>query len=149
MAAKVEEQQVSKKKKSKLWISILILVAICAGVFYYFQIAGENPTGQVAAMDMRSVTLDSFTVKLDDTSSRYLKTTITLESPSKKVEEELNTSSYKVKDSIIKVLRNISASSLDDPQKTDMLKQELLNGINAVLTNGKVTGLYFDEFIIQ
>ena len=150
MVSKAEEQQVPKKKKSILWIfTFLAFVAMSTGTFGFFHFEGKNLADQITAADMRSVTLPSFTVKLADTSSRYLKITITLESPSKKVEKELTESSYKVEDSVIKVLRNTSTSNLDDPQKTDMLKQELLNGINAVLTSGKVTGLYFDEFIIQ
>jgi flagellar basal body-associated protein FliL len=54
-----------------------------------------------------------------------------------------------VKDSAIRVLRNTSSGSLKDPQATENLKQALLKEINSTLTSGKVTGLYFEEFIVQ
>ncbi len=150
MASKAEEQQVNKKSKSKLWIFFLVaFLAIAAGSALTLFDGKAFLIKELSAEEMRSVTLPSFTIKLADTSSRYLKITITLETPSKKVEEELNESPYRVKDSIIRVLRNTSAESLDDPKNTDALKQQLINEVNASIKSGKVTGIYFDEFILQ
>lgn len=153
MATKAEE---SPKSNRSLWLIIICLafISISAGIFLFLTWQDKNSGPQVTATpvataNMRSVTLPSFTVNLADTRSRYLRTTITLESPDKKVAEELTTSPYRVKDSILHVLRNTSASSLEDPQQIEALKQELLKEINTSLTSGQVTAIYFDEFIMQ
>ncbi len=99
---------------------------------------------------MKSVTLPSVTVNLvNGNKSRYLKTTIVLEYSSTEVEEELKTSLYRVKDIILKVLRSTSTSSLDNPQETEILKEQLLEEVNATLISGEINGLYFEEFLVQ
>jgi flagellar FliL protein len=98
--------------------------------------------------DIKSVTLPSLTVNLAD--QGYVKTTITLEYPSsKKFDKELAGHTYELKDSVIKVLRNTSSSSLQSPQATENLKKSLLEEINSNLTNGKISKLYFEELIVQ
>lgn len=150
MVAKTDEvQEPPKKKKSKfkiVGIAVLIVIVACACGYYY--VGMKNPAGQMTKKDMKSVTLPSVTVNLED--AGYIKTTITLEYPSsKKLDDELAKNLYKVKDSVIRVLRNTTADSLKNPQETEALKQSLLKEINSTLTSGKVTGLYFEEFIVQ
>lgn len=152
MVAKADEVQVlepPKKKNSKLKIvGIVVLIALVACACGYYYVGMKNPAGQMAKKDMKSVTLPSLTVNLED--AGYMKTTITLEYPSsKKLDDELAKNLYKVKDSVISVLRNTTADSLKNPQETEALKQRLLKEINSTLTSGKVTGLYFEEFIVQ
>lgn len=150
-----ENENTTNKKRGIRWVIIIsAFVMLSAGTFLFFAWQGKNLGAQVSGApiftaNMKSVTLPSFTVNLAESRSRYLRTTITLESPAKKVAEELTTSPYRVKDSILKVLRNTSASSLEDPQQIERLKQELLNEVNASLTSGEVTGIYFEEFIMQ
>lgn len=148
MASTSEEQQVPKKKKIWFWIFVLltlILLSTCAYLYFFF--GGKNSDSQ--NKEMKSVTLPSFTVNLADTNNRYLRTTITLEFSSDEVEDEINLSIYKVKDSILKVLRNTKASNLKNPEETQVLKDEILKEVNSQLTTGQVTGLYFGEFIVQ
>jgi flagellar FliL protein len=151
MVSKTEEQQQPKKKKTKLWIILgVAFIAIAACIYLYFSVGVKNSAAQVPAKDMKTVTFADITVNLADTnSSRYLKTTITLEYSSKDLDKEITASKYKVKDGILKVLRNTSASNLDTPEETDVLKQQLLEEVNSRLTSGKVTGLYFEDFIVQ
>ena len=151
MASEVEEKPEPKKKKFKIWIIlVVVLIALSAGTYTYFSFGLKKTSAQVTSKDMKSVTLPSITVNLvDGNKSRYLKTTITLEYSSKEVDAELKTSLYKVKDSILKVLRSTSASSLDNPQENEILKGQLLKEVNATLTSGKVSGLYFEEFLVQ
>jgi flagellar FliL protein len=149
MTSQINEMQEPKKKKSKLLIlGVIALIAISAGTYLYFSGGLKNSPAQVTKENMKSVTLPSLTVNLAD--SGYVKTTITLEYvSSKKLENELTNNLYEVKDSTIRVLRNTSADTLKNPQATEILKQALLKEINSTLTSGKVTGLYFEEFIVQ
>lgn len=149
MASKDGEQQVAKKNQRSLWIlSIVAFIAIAACTYMYF--VGFKNLSQVSAKDVKNVTLPSMTVNLADTdSNRYIKTTITLEFTSDDVEKELNNSMYKVKDGILKVLRRTKASTLENTQQTEALKKALLDEINSRLTSGKITGIYFQELLIQ
>jgi flagellar basal body-associated protein FliL len=149
MTSQPDEIKEPKKKKSKLLIiCVIAFIAISAGTYLYFSGGHKNTAPQVSKENMKSVTLPSLTVNLAD--SGYVKTTITLEYvSSKKLENELANNLYEVKDSAIRVLRNTSAGSLKNPQSTENLKQALLKEVNSTLTSGKVTGLYFEEFIVQ
>ena len=151
MASTDEETQVPKKKKFRLWVLLLAaLVSISACTYIFYGSGIKNLDAKINAEDMKSVTLPSFTVNLADTNSnRFLRTTITLEFSSDEVEEELKVSAYKVKDGVLQVLRNTQARSLENPESTELLKQQLLKEVNSRLTNGGVTGIYFEEFIVQ
>ena len=151
MTSPTDESQAPKKKKPRILILILsavLLVAIAGGIFLFF-----NGSHNVAALftrkaEIKSLTLPSLTVNLADRG--YVKTTITLEhESSKELDEELEKNTYELNDSVIKVLRNTSSSSLQNPQATENLKKSLLEEINSNLSNGKITGLYFEEFIVQ
>ena len=151
MTSPTDESQAPKKKKPRILILILsavLLVAIAGGIFLFF-----NGSHNVAALftrkaEIKSLTLPSLTVNLADRG--YVKTTITLEhESSKELDKELEKNTYELNDSVIKVLRNTSSSSLQNPQATENLKKSLLEEINSNLSNGKITGLYFEEFIVQ
>jgi flagellar FliL protein len=152
MTSPVDENQVSKtaKKKNKivLFAGVILFAAIAGGIFSFF-----NGQHQLAAMfareaEIKSLTLPSLTVNLADRG--YVKTTITLEYiASRELDKEMEANTYALKDSAIKVLRNTSFSSLQNPQATENLKKSLMQEINTTLTNGKITGLYFEEFIVQ
>lgn len=153
MASEMAEKTTPNKDKSKTFILlVLVIITLLAGTFTYLNLGIKNSSAQEAThKDMKSVTLPSLTVNLAEGNRvRYLKTTITLEYPaSKELDEELGEGLYKVKDSILKVLRNTNAAFLNNPQETEFLKQELLKEVNAELKSGEVTGLYFEEFIVQ
>jgi len=146
----VEEQKAPRKDKHLIWIVLIVaMICISASAFVYFKVM-QKDSAEVSIKDMKSVTLPSMTVNLADMGgSRYLRTTITLEYSSDKVKDELALSTYKVKDGILKVLRNTKASTLEDPQQTDALKQALLDEVNSRLQSGKITGLYFEELLVQ
>jgi len=152
MVSQTDEKKEPKKKKSKLKIlCIVALIAIVACTCGYFNVEIKNAVAQMSKEEMKSMTFPSLTVNLAGANKNsYLKTTITLEYvSSKKLDKEMEEKSYKVTDCILKVLRNTTAAALSNPQETELLKQELLIEINSTLTSGKVTGLYFEEFIVQ
>lgn len=151
MSAQSEENTNPVRKSSRLWLlAIIAVIAITAGVCLYFNVGLPNSAAQSENKNIKSMTLPSFTVNLADAGgNHYLKTTITLEFSSDAVGKELEKTTYRVRDSILKVLRNTRAITLSSPQGTEALKQQLLTEINSTLTSGKVTGLYFEEFLVQ
>jgi len=145
-----EEQSTPVKSKRTIWIGLIVVVlCIVTAVSLYFAFFMKG-SGELSPKDMKSVTLPSMTVNLADINgNRYLRATITLEYSSDKLEEELKLSMYKVKDGVLKVLRNSRASTFEDPQQTDALKQALLDEVNSRLHSGKITALYFEELLVQ
>ncbi len=146
-----DEQQPGKSNSKIKWIALMVsMLCLAASVFVYFTFMAQQ-SAAVSPKNMKSTTLPSMTVNLADIGgNRYLKTTITLEySDDKKLAEELEASMYKVKDAVLKVLRNTHAKTFEDPQQLEALKQTLLDEINSRLQTGKVTGLYFEELLVQ
>jgi len=152
MTSQTDESQVpKKKKKSKILIIcaiVLVFAIIAGGIFLFF--SGNHNVSKLFARkaEIKSLTLPSLTVNLADRG--YVKTTITLEyESSKELDKEMEENTYELNDSVIKVLRTTSSSSLQNPQATENLKKSLLEEINSTLSDGKITGLYFEEFIVQ
>jgi flagellar basal body-associated protein FliL len=139
-----------KPKKWRKWL-ILLLVAIIAlaGGYLYFTI--WHDTGKASDFSKKKkTTLASFTVNLADSNyRRYLRTEITLEYWSDEVHKEVQMSMHRIKDVVLKVLRSKTVIDIDSPNETELLKLELMQAINSVITSGEINGLYFEEFIIQ
>lgn len=143
------------KPKRKRWVIILVLVMLLlvgtGGGVYYFVFATGDDDQETPRFKGRTtiqkMTLDPIVVNLADAGlRRYLRTKITLEYDNSKLTAELENKTYRVRDTIISVLRG---KRTEDLQQEDALKLELLAAINAQLEGGQVRGLYFEEFIIQ
>lgn len=149
MTSQVEENKTPKKSRIRILLPGMVLLIVIAGGLFWFFSGNHNVAALFAPQEkIKSLTLPSLTVNLAD--HGYVKTTITLEyTSSKKMDKEMEENTYELKDSTIKVLRNTSFSSLQNPQATENLKKSLMQEINTTLANGKITGLYFEEFIIQ
>jgi Flagellar basal body-associated protein len=146
-----DEQPTTGISRRKMILIVLIVAILCIGasVFVYFNFLAKS-SSEISPKDMKSVKLSSMTVNLADIGGkRYIKTAITLEYSSDKLTEELNTSMYKVKDAVIQVLRETHANTFEDPQQVEALKQKMLDEINSRLQTGKITGLYFEELLVQ
>jgi len=111
--------------------------------------AGEplETGGKIAGY--RQLALEPLVVNLADAGGRrFVRVSITLEFTDACVEKELARVDYRVRDAIIQVLRSKTAADLA-PQRAEEVREELLATINSLLADNKVTGLYFQEFIIQ
>lgn len=171
-------QASSETKKSggrgRLLIILLVVLVASAGLVYFlsgrssgaqggssggvvgavrniFGSGGGNPGGQTAPAvvndkNLKVMQIESFVVNLAD-QGHYLRATITLEYTDPNLEKELAERKYRVRDAVIATLRTKHVADLP-ASATDKLREELMGAINNVL-QGKITGLYFEEFIIQ
>ncbi|GEA16658.1 MAG: flagellar protein FliL [Moorella sp. (in: firmicutes)] len=145
-----------KEKQGRPWLTIallLVILLLSGGYFYYFFFGGSKgvtaaaPAGKQASVIMQKMSLEPIVVNLADPGlRRYLRAKITLEYSDARLTTELNEKLYRIRDTLISVLRS---KKTDDLQNEDALKRELLTAINAQLIGGQVQGLYFEEFIIQ
>ncbi|WP_338834455.1 hypothetical protein MHLNE_07730 [Moorella humiferrea] len=152
MPPREETETKEKKGRSLLTVVMLLLIlALSGGYVYYFFFGGNRgvtaaPARQAPAV-MQKMALEPVVVNLADPGlRRYLRAKITLEYSDTRLTEELNEKLYRIRDTLISVLRS---KKTDDLQNEDALKRELLTAINAQLMGGQVQGLYFEEFIVQ
>ena len=103
----------------------------------------EHPLGPIYA-------LDTFIVNLADKGGqRYLRVTIDLELGSPKLETELEKRLPQVRDSILMILPSKRFNDISSVQGKTALRDEILENLNGYFTQGKITNLYFKEFVVQ
>ena len=96
------------------------------------------------------VSLETFIVNLaDQGGKRYLRMTIDLELDSEDLEPEINKRLPQVRDSILTILPTKRFEDISSASGKTALRDQMLERINGLLANGKVTNIYFKEFVVQ
>ncbi len=80
---------------------------------------------------------------------RYLMVKIGFESDAAAALEELTTKDVVVRDAIVRYLSSQSVPYLSAIEKRDSLKMGLRKRVNGILKNGRITRLYFTQYVIQ
>jgi flagellar FliL protein len=94
--------------------------------------------------------LDTFIVNLaDEGGKRYLRMTIDLELDSEELESEVNKRLPQVRDSILTILPTKRFDDISSAKGKTALRDQMLERINGLLTRGRVTNIYFKEFVVQ
>ena len=94
--------------------------------------------------------MDTFIVNLADPGGkRYLRITIALEVTSEKVVEELKKRLPQVKHQILMILPSKKVEDIQSVEGKNIAMNEIMTQLNALLKEGKITHLYFTEFVIQ
>ncbi len=94
--------------------------------------------------------LDSFTVNLkSDAGRRYLKTTISLEIEGEELSLELDANAPVIRDRIIRILTSKTLEEISSKKGKQKVSLQIIDTLNAMLSDGKIKGIYFTEFVIQ
>ncbi|MCK6526797.1 flagellar basal body-associated FliL family protein [Myxococcota bacterium] len=110
--------------------------------------AAEAPAAGGAATDIHS--FDPFVVNLLDAANvRYVKVRLAVETPDAAVAEEIRRRDAQLKDSVIAVLSNRTYADLQGIHGKNQVRDELLLRFNKLIGAGRVTRLYFTEFVVQ
>ena len=153
-----KEKGEAKGGKTLLIVAIVLLVVVVVGMgsFVTVMLLGNkssSKTSKTTAVSNKSAytySLGDFVVNLGDTDQkRYLKVTIQVGYDSTKMAAELKTTDPTLKDSIISVLRSKKSSDLNTKAGTDQLKKQLIDSMNPFLTTGKISYVYFTDFLIE
>ena len=155
----------AEPKSGKMKMIILVVVALLgiagAGAGGYFvgnhgaPKEAEAKTEKAAAKPADpglgpTVALDNFIVNLlDDQDTRYLKAAITLETDSQTAADEVTERKPQIRDAILLLLSSKTYNELRDLQGKLQLQAELTTRINGFLKNGKVTNIFFTDFVVQ
>lgn len=114
--------------------------------------AGEQPD-EVASLGQPLgpiFSLDTFIVNLADKGgNRYLRVTVDLELDNPELEDELNKRLPQVRDSLLMILPTKRFEDISTVQGKTALRDEMLEALNGYLAQGKITNIYFKEFVVQ
>lgn len=98
----------------------------------------------------RLVPLETFLVNVSGTRGRKLvKINMELEVTNAEVQEEVEKIKPKIRDYIIIITSSKTFAEISSKEGKDALREEIKNQLNLFLTKGKITKVYFTEFILS
>ena len=94
--------------------------------------------------------LDTFTVNLkSDAGRRYLKATISLELSGEELSLELDAKAPVIRDRVIRILTSKTLEEISSKKGKQKVSDQIIDTLNAIVSDGTVQGIYFTEFVIQ
>ena len=156
------------KKISKTVFTTLLIVIVAGSAAYYinttkFDFSTTLPQKRISKTpgyhrvpiidfkDRTMVALGDFTTNmaLGGRSGKFMKTKVNVRTSGEDVSEELIERNVLVRDAVIKTLSENSFNDIATQKGKQRLKDEITEGINAIVTKGSIKEVYFTEFIIQ
>jgi len=165
------------KKKLFIIIGAAVLVLIIAGVVVFMMMgkgdkkkaatdahgapvaaegghgaaAPEGGHGAAGAPGASTVfSLEPFIVNIyDGQELRYLKVKVELEMANPAIKAELDGRLAAIRDAILVVLTTKTLQEVQDAQGKNQLKEEIQTAISKIVAQGKVTKVYFTDFVVQ
>jgi flagellar FliL protein len=151
-----EEQAEEPPKKSKLKLIIIISAAVAVvaagavGGFFFFTKAKPKSTLPPKPVVAAIWPMEAFVINIADTNGeRYLKVVIQLEISDSQIIPDLEQLKPRLRDSILDLLTSKAYKDLMDQAGKQRLREDLAGRVNNILERGKVTKVYFTEFVIQ
>jgi len=103
----------------------------------------EQPLGPIYA-------LETFIVNLADKGgNRYLRITMDLELGNPELESEIQKRLPQVRDSILMILPSKRFDDISPVAGKIALRDEIMETLNGFLIQGKISNIYFKEFVVQ
>ena len=94
--------------------------------------------------------MKEFQVNLADPGAkRFLRTHICLAFNERRLQKEIEAREPELRSEIIAVLRGHTVADLAGPEGMEALRRAIVERLNAVLHDGQIETLYFDELLIQ
>lgn len=94
--------------------------------------------------------MDQFVVNLySESGSRYLKAALNFELAGEELSAELDAKKPLIRDIIIKALSAKTYEEISTIKGKENLKDEIVLGVNEVISDGHVNNLFFTDFVIQ
>ena len=174
-----EQQQPKEKKSNMLMIIIIVvlILIILIGATVGILLMGGDDEAEVSSQapakeksvskskrssssnydDSRQLSdigilypLDTFTVNLkSDAGRRYLKVTMSLELEGEELSLELDAKSPVLRDRIIRILTSKTLEEISSKKGKQKVSTQVMDTLNAMISDGTIRGIYFTEFVIQ
>jgi flagellar protein FliL len=153
------EETPQPKKKSPLKLIIIILIALIfigagagAGIYYFGREKDTTKKEEKTAAPVVGTlwSQEPFIVNLaDNQGERYLKVAMQFELSEPAVAAELDILKPRIRDNILDLLTVKTYAELMEPNGKQQLRDEIVLRMNSFLTKGKLTRVYFTDFVIQ
>ena len=152
--AKTPKPGGKKKVLLLVLIAVLLLGGSAAGAYFFLAKPGKAQEAAVKKEKEKPVeVLDLGEILVNLTSNglpRYMRVKIVLEYPQdKKLSEEIKKKKHQITDTTITFLRSKTISEVSSAGSVDALKRELMERINGQLESGRVTAVYFTDYLVQ
>ncbi len=155
-----EESKGGKKKLIIIIAAAVVVLLILGGVAAFFLLGDKEepkePGADVPVPEINAPTIgpmvdvNEFIINIVSTEdNHFVKASMTFEVSSEATAEEMNKRMPQMRDSIILLISNKDFRELQDIQGKRQLKAELTSRINSILRSGKVTSVYFTDFVVQ
>jgi len=106
--------------------------------------------GEGGAAGATVFALEPFIVNIyDGQELRYLKVKVEMEMANPAIKAELDGRLAAMRDAILVVLTSKTLQDIQDIQGKNQLREEILTAISRIVAQGKVTKIYFTDFVIQ
>lgn len=169
--AKAQETPPPPQDRKKLFIIIGAVVALISiGGAAFFLMSGDEAKpapgeakveakaegGQGTAGEGESVAasgvypLEPFMVNIyDGQEMRYLKLKVEFELANAQAKSELDAKVAPLRDAILILLTTKTMQEIQDLQGKNQLREQILGAVGKIVSAGKVTKVYFTEFVVQ
>ncbi|HPZ81514.1 flagellar basal body-associated protein FliL [Candidatus Sordicultor fermentans] len=155
-----EETEDLEKKKSFSFQMIMLIVTLALLAFMIFvylhqsgmwdKLFASSPQEAKATSSFIYIFEQNFLVNLSDKDIlRYLKMTLGVEISDQRVVEEIKNKTVEIRDAIITLVSAQTSEDLSTTEGKEKLKLLIADSINSFLTSGKVTKVYFVDFVMQ
>jgi len=153
-------QPVAEVKGKKGWmkwiiIGVVVLVVLGAaaggGLYVFNNVLGAKKETAKAPPVIGSLwSLDPFIVNLlDNNGERYLKVVMQFEVGDPSIIQELDLVKPRVRDGILDLLSSKTLADLSDALGKQRLREEIILRVNNSISRGRISKVYFTEFVIQ
>lgn len=110
----------------------------------------KGKEGAAAGAASNIYPLEPFIVNIyDGQEIRYLKLKVEFEMANAAVKTELDAKQAPLRDAILVLLTTKTLRDIQDLQGKNQLREEILSAVGRILAPGKVTRVYFTDFVVQ
>lgn len=153
------EEEQEKPKRTFLIIIIVLVVLLLAGggVTAWFFLQGSSSQEEQASTTEKTipeeitlVSVPQFLVNLSDPlGRRFIKITISIETPNPQVASKVEKQMFQIRDKIILLLSSKTYGDLAALDSKLYLKNEIVDRINQVIAPDTIRQIYISDMIIQ
>lgn len=142
-------------KRGPTLILIILLPLLVGGIIFLGFSMGWFSSGSKAQekpVELKEYTyaLGDFTVNLDEPGyKRYMKVNLSAGFNKQGLDTQLEEKKPQINDIVNSVLRSKKLDDVNTSEKTDKIKNEIKDKINALISEDKITGIYLNSILIQ
>ncbi|MCX7714814.1 MAG: flagellar basal body-associated FliL family protein [Clostridia bacterium] len=132
------------KKSIVIIVLAAMLLAVSGGAGYFFMSRKAAAKAEVFVYDPG----DFFVTNVVD-SKCLIKTDIIIETNNKETYKFFESNQFKVRDTVIEILRSKKFHDMMQPEVQGILKQEIKTALESNFGLAGIDSIYFNEFVVQ